>query len=232
MTSAKALIVLVVALVGAPYAAQGACNDRDKNRQNLVSQFGAGVDVKLPIDKCPTAKARVRGTDKLAKEGGGFFASRGTSNSCHFGVDLEIVTSGVETGLGKPVFAASKGLVKLASDTWGKAGATVILDHGGNLYTLYGHLDSIDKKKIANGKTVEAGTQIGTVGYSGNAEDLRSNNLPPHLHFMVFRTAEPLANWKPLAIVKESEGADDQLPFMSGFGFLDPSDRLSTLGCL
>jgi len=34
---------------------------------------------------------------------------------------------------------------------------------------------------------------IGTIGHSGNAQNLQKKNLPPHLHFAYVRGAAPLA---------------------------------------
>jgi murein DD-endopeptidase MepM/ murein hydrolase activator NlpD len=56
-------------------------------------------------------------------------------------------------------------------------GLHVIIDHGGGLSSLYGHLDTV---AIMSGDFVEAGEVIGTVGATGNATG-------PHLHFEIRR---------------------------------------------
>ena len=56
-------------------------------------------------------------------------------------------------------------------------GLHVIIDHGGGLSSLYGHLDTVT---IITGAYVAAGEVIGTVGSTGNATG-------PHLHFEIRR---------------------------------------------
>jgi murein DD-endopeptidase MepM/ murein hydrolase activator NlpD len=60
-------------------------------------------------------------------------------------------------------------------------GLHVIIDHGGGLSSLYGHLDTV---VVASGDAVTAGEMIGTVGSTGNATG-------PHLHFEVRRDGIP-----------------------------------------
>jgi len=85
--------------------------------------------------------------------------------SPHPGVDLR----GAE---GTPVKAAGPGRVALARDLY-YSGNTVILDHGGGLFTLYAHLSRID---VADGQDVSAGEQVGLVGATGRVTG-------PHLHW-------------------------------------------------
>jgi murein DD-endopeptidase MepM/ murein hydrolase activator NlpD len=56
-------------------------------------------------------------------------------------------------------------------------GLHVVIDHGGGLSSLYGHLDTA---LVMTGDFVTAGQVIGTVGSSGNATG-------PHLHFEIRR---------------------------------------------
>ena len=65
-------------------------------------------------------------------------------------------------------------LVALSTLTYGN---TVILEHGGGDYSVYGSLDRID---VRRGSRVIKGQAIGTVGVSDPA-------LGPHLHFEIRR---------------------------------------------
>jgi murein DD-endopeptidase MepM/ murein hydrolase activator NlpD len=77
--------------------------------------------------------------------------------------------------LGKPVVAAASGTVVTAVTGRNRPsyGQYVVIDHGNGESTLYGHLDSV---LVTVGQTVTAGTQLGTVGDTGNADG-------SHLHF-------------------------------------------------
>ena len=77
--------------------------------------------------------------------------------------------------LGKPVVAAASGTVITVVVGQGKPsyGQYVVVDHGNGESSLYAHLDSV---LVTIGQVVQAGTQLGTVGETGNASG-------PHLHF-------------------------------------------------
>lgn len=78
---------------------------------------------------------------------------------------------------GTPVISATSGKV-VRVGTGGLGGKTVTIQgEDGNFY-YYAHLDR--HAKIAPGDAIKAGTQVGTVGTSGNAA-----GTPPHLHFSV-----------------------------------------------
>lgn len=85
----------------------------------------------------------------------------------HTGIDLRAST-------GTPVFAAAGGRVAVAAEHY-FAGRCVFLDHGGDLVTMYFHLDQLE---VAEGDVVERGQRIGTVGSTGRVTG-------PHLHFGV-----------------------------------------------
>lgn len=74
---------------------------------------------------------------------------------------------------GTPVQAVHTGTVSYA-DAFSGFGNLVILDHGGNNYTLYGYLGSISAQR---GEVVEAGTELGRVGSAPAG--------PPALYFEV-----------------------------------------------
>jgi murein DD-endopeptidase MepM/ murein hydrolase activator NlpD len=91
----------------------------------------------------------------------------GAPRNPHTGVDLT-------AHRGDPVYAAEAGVVALAEEHY-FSGVSVFIDHGGRLFTMYFHLDSL---AVSAGETVSRGEIIGTVGASGRATG-------PHLHFGV-----------------------------------------------
>ena len=148
-----------------------------------------------PGPVCPLGRvAMVRGSDSEASEGGGFYATR--KNGIHGAVDLN-------GWVGEPVFAVATGKVVVAARSdWGKLGRTVVLDHRDGGYTIYGHLHTVEVNANSN---IAAGDMIGTIGYSGNAANLQTKNLPPHLHFAYIRAPVGIdGKAAPLARIKDS----------------------------
>ena len=99
---------------------------------------------------------------------GGYGAKRvfnGKPRSRHDGVDMAAAK-------GTTVEAPASARVVLAEDLY-FSGGTVILDHGGGLFTTYFHLSAIDVKP---GDLVAAGQRVGAVGATGRATG-------PHLHW-------------------------------------------------
>lgn len=90
-----------------------------------------------------------------------------TIKSYHGGTDYR-------APIGQKVIAANDGIVRIAKDRY-YAGKSVIIDHGGGIYTQYYHLDRIDAKV---GQRVAKGDQIGLSGATGRVSG-------PHLHFGV-----------------------------------------------
>ena len=91
----------------------------------------------------------------------------GVGSSYHQGIDIG-------AGMGEPIYAALPGKVELAGPNGGY-GNCVIIDHGGGLKTLYGHMSVIG---TSEGASVAQGQVIGLVGSTGNSTG-------PHLHFEV-----------------------------------------------
>jgi septal ring factor EnvC (AmiA/AmiB activator) len=83
------------------------------------------------------------------------------------------VTNGIEIASTEelPVRAVHNGTVAYA-DAFTGLGTLVILDHGGNNYSLYGYLGSVT---VQNGAMVETGSEVGRVGPSPAG--------PPALYF-------------------------------------------------
>jgi murein DD-endopeptidase MepM/ murein hydrolase activator NlpD len=94
---------------------------------------------------------------------------------------------------GTPVLATTRGLVWRIGEN--ALGGTVVwvLGPGGDLH-YYAHLDRV--ADLAPRQRVEAGTVIGTVGSSGNAE-----RTPPHLHYGLYRRGGGAINPYPLLAV-------------------------------
>ena len=118
----------------------------------------AGLDLGQPKKPTKTALTGHYGTARVFNN---------ERKSVHYGIDLN-------GRIGTPVYAAARGKVVLSSMRWG-SGGTLVIDHGGGLYTLYFHLS---KRRVRQGATVKRGQRIGDVGKSGRVTG-------PHLHFGV-----------------------------------------------
>jgi len=89
----------------------------------------------------------------------------GQKQSQHFGTDLD-------GRVGDPVSAANAGVVVLARACYA-SGNTVIIHHGGGLFTAYFHLS---RMQVNPGMKVVRGQRIGLVGKTGRVTG-------PHLHW-------------------------------------------------
>ena len=94
------------------------------------------------------------------------FGARGAR--AHEGIDLPAPT-------GTPVLAAADGEVVYAGDGIRGYGNLVVLQHPGDLLTVYAHNSALF---VAQGQRVRAGDRIAAVGQTGRATG-------PHLHFEV-----------------------------------------------
>jgi murein DD-endopeptidase MepM/ murein hydrolase activator NlpD len=98
----------------------------------------------------------------------------GEGREMHPGIDIS-------ARYGLPVAAAGSGEVIFAGRDPGY-GALVIVDHGGQLDTLYGHLSAL---YVREGQRVRGGQAIGAVGASGRATGA-------HLHYEVRVNGAPV----------------------------------------
>ncbi|MDY7225148.1 M23 family metallopeptidase [Hyalangium rubrum] len=105
--------------------------------------------------------------DRITAPYGDRRSFNGKLQSQHFGVDIDGDT-------GTPITAANDGVVVMTRENY-SAGNTVIVHHGGGLYTSYFHLSKIDVKK---GAKVKQGQKLGLVGKTGRVTG-------PHLHWGV-----------------------------------------------
>jgi len=100
----------------------------------------------------------------------GFGARRiinGEPRSPHAGVDISLPE-------GTPVMSIADGAVVFAGTQF-FGGNSVVVDHGGGLFSIYYHLKEFS---VSEGQRVSRGECIGAVGASGRA-------VGPHLHFGV-----------------------------------------------
>jgi murein DD-endopeptidase MepM/ murein hydrolase activator NlpD len=94
-----------------------------------------------------------------------------------------IFHSGIDIGgdYGMPIHAAAAGTVIYAGWISGYGNA-VIISHGGDLQTLYGHNQSLN---VSEGQYVSQGQVIAYCGSTGNSTG-------PHCHFEVRKNGEPV----------------------------------------
>ncbi|MGX5769777.1 M23 family metallopeptidase [Microbacterium trichothecenolyticum] len=96
-------------------------------------------------------------------------------------------------GCGATIYAAGPGRV-ITAGSWQGYGNTVRIDHGGELVTLYGHMQW-GSLRVSVGEEVAAGTPLGAEGNTGKS-------FGCHLHFEVQKSGTPV----------------DPEPFMAGLG--------------
>ncbi len=91
--------------------------------------------------------------------------------------------SGIDFGAdyGTTINAADSGTVIFAG-WYGGYGNAVIIDHGGGITTLYGHISEI---YVSEGQAVQRGQAIAAVGSTGLSTG-------PHLHFEVRQNGDPV----------------------------------------
>lgn len=95
---------------------------------------------------------------------------QGGAGEFHKGIDI------TKPGCaGEDIVAAAAGKVIVASNTGNGYGIHVVIDHGGKLSTLYGHMNDCC---VSVGDTVDQGQLIGHIGCTGQA-------YGNHLHFEV-----------------------------------------------
>ncbi|MCU1377814.1 MAG: Peptidase [Acidimicrobiales bacterium] len=83
----------------------------------------------------------------------------------HAGID-------VANSIGTPIWAAKSGTVIFSGQQSGY-GNVIIIDHGGGMTTLYGHMS---RRIAVDGQHVSQGQQIGAIGNTGHSTG-------PHVHF-------------------------------------------------
>lgn len=136
--------------------------------------------------------AQSTGSAYKGKSNGRFITPVGGSVTSNYGwrthpiLGTRRMHTGIDIGAssGTSIKAADNGAVIFAG--WlGAYGNAVVIDHGGGLSTLYGHMSSIG---VGEGAVVSQGQSIGRVGSTGWSTG-------PHLHFEVRQGGEPVNPW-------------------------------------
>jgi murein DD-endopeptidase MepM/ murein hydrolase activator NlpD len=105
----------------------------------------------------------------------------------HTGLDIRAT-------YGAPVRVSAPGVVLFAGRDSGGYGTVVVVDHGRDLKTLYGHLSGV---YVRPGQLVERGAVVGAVGNSGRATgvhlhyEVRVGNVPVDPMLYVRRADDP-----------------------------------------
>ena len=111
-----------------------------------------------------------------ARGGGAMTAGYGSKDSSGIWSSTGGVHKGMDFAMpiGSPVIAAMAGTVS-SIDAGADYGTSIVVDHGGGLQTVYGHLS---QREVKLGDKVNTGQRLGKSGDTGNATG-------PHLHFEV-----------------------------------------------
>jgi murein DD-endopeptidase MepM/ murein hydrolase activator NlpD len=91
----------------------------------------------------------------------------GQARSPHAGIDFR-------GGVGTPIEAPAGGTVVVAEDLY-FTGQTVVIDHGGGMYSILAHMSEI---RVRKDQQVEPGHVVGAVGATGRVTG-------PHLHWSI-----------------------------------------------
>ena len=168
-----------------------------QKKQSLVDQINADLNAQFDLLEDLEAESKALSSEiqrlqaaAAAKNGGTTKAPGAYSWPCpssrkitsNYGYRVHPISgvkklhTGMDIGAsyGADVTAAAGGTV-IMSKYYGGYGNCIIIDHGGGVSTLYGHMSSLVAK---NGQKVTAGQTIGKIGSTGNS----TGN---HLHFEV-----------------------------------------------
>ena len=158
-------------------------NGKAKITARLVKENGKTVsrkDLNKEIIKQPVSKIVIKGTKKVPPKKGtgqlqrpvavGVYRGYGPRwGRWHYGLDYAAST-------GTPIHAADGGTV-ISAGWSGAYGMRIMIDHGGNIKTLYAHCSAL---YVSAGQQVYKGQTIAAVGSTGRSTG-------PHCHFEVFK---------------------------------------------
>jgi murein DD-endopeptidase MepM/ murein hydrolase activator NlpD len=158
----------------------------EKEAHQFKDAFGQSVDKRLWTDLFLVPVEGVRSGTFGQKR-----VINGQDKNPHTGEDIR-------APLGTLVTASNSGNIVLSGDFFFN-GLSLVIDHGGGLFTMYFHLSEI---KVKHGDFVKQGQAIGLVGQSGRATG-------PHLHWGARLNG---ARVDPFSLVNAVKGAFDVTP--------------------
>ena len=147
----------------------------EKNMAQLTSEIQAAQQAAAPV----AAPASVQ---PVSASAGGFIWPLGGAVTSYYGPRWGRMHTGIDIDgtSGQPIVASKDGRAIMVGSYSGYGNA-VILDHGGNISTLYGHMSGF---AVNNGQAVSQGQVIGYVGCTGSCTG-------DHLHFEVRVNGSP-----------------------------------------
>ncbi|MGI5891422.1 MAG: murein hydrolase activator EnvC family protein [Bacillota bacterium] len=168
-------------------------NDIEKAKQYYEEMEAASNAVEAKIRAIQAANSGSSGSSSVAPSGkftwpipGYRSVSSPYGNRFHPVLKVYKMHTGVDfpAPAGTPIVAAASG--KVINAGWLNGyGNTVIIDHGGGVSTLYGHMSSF---AVSDGQSVSAGQKVGGVGTTGYS----TGN---HLHFEVRINGKHVSPW-------------------------------------
>lgn len=161
---------------GVPFSEIATANDID---QDAVLKVGQKLIIPAVVDIARPARAAAPTPDpKFLRPTKGEVMlgwKRRPDGNGHEGIDFA-------AKVGDRVQAAAAGKVIYAGDEPQRFGRLVVIDHGNDWYSAYGHLSRVTVKR---GEDVRAGERIGLAGDTGKAER-------PELHFEIRKDRKPV----------------------------------------
>jgi murein DD-endopeptidase MepM/ murein hydrolase activator NlpD len=155
------------------------------NQLASASEIKAGQKLAIPGGRPPVQPIAAKtvasvfsktnaGSSSARRAGGLIWPTVATHITQYFGwrhTGLDIGTP-----VGRPIYAATDGIVEVSTGGWnGGYGNTILINNGNGMKTRYGHLS---KLYVTKGQEVRQGEVIGTSGNTGRSTG-------PHLHFEV-----------------------------------------------
>jgi murein DD-endopeptidase MepM/ murein hydrolase activator NlpD len=174
-----AIPVVLLLTAGSSVIGPAAAHSREGAHPALVQDGPARVaERRQHVRRRPASEALANLRTRWPVQGriNSGFGTRGSFWRRHFHTGIDIGAP-----RGTPVRTPAAGVVTYAGWRSGY-GRTVIIDHGGQVRSLYGHLSTLD---VRRNQKVGAGTEIGRTGMTGNASG-------PHLHYEVLVKGNPV----------------------------------------